>query len=68
MTRRGMIKERLITSILMQNKIAMELFNTEILQYEELYKLNIMTLKNVNIELQIQIGLKRNYSSCSSIN
>ena len=58
-TNQGLVKLRLINNILYYNKIAQELFGIERLSVEELYDMKIKDLRNVDIELQIQIGIKK---------
>ena len=58
----GLVKTKLISTILKNNKTAMELFDVEELFFEDLYKMKNDDLRNVDTELRVQIGIKRSFS------
>lgn len=55
---KGTYKYNLINKILRLNEQAIEKFGIEKLTKEELYKMNINYLKNVESELRVQLGIR----------
>lgn len=59
MTNPHTAKHNLINNIIRLNKIAVEIFDIELLKKEELYNIKFNDLKNIEAELRIQTGSKR---------
>lgn len=59
---RGGRRAKFIRTVMKQSEIAHELFNIPKRSFEELYAMKINDLRNLEIELRNQIGLKRNFA------
>lgn len=54
--------EALIQIIINQSKVSHEMYGTEILEFDKLYKIPYTELRNIETEQRIQIGIKRNFA------
>ena len=56
---RGHMRSKLIHGIIGHSKTAHELFGVRVYQFEELYEMKAGELRNLDVELRAQIGIRR---------
>ena len=56
---RGHMRSKLIHDIIDHSETAHELFGIRVYQFEELYEMKADELRNLDVELRAQIGIRR---------